>query len=346
VKTRTKLVGGAIALVLLLGAAAAVMTPRPVPIPSPSVGTVQRIAQFHSRFVPPRDVDVWLPPGFPGAGKYAVLYMQDGQMLFDPSITWNKQEWRADETAAALMAAGKVRPFIIVGVHNGGRDRGIEYFPQKPFESLPARTRAELGREDQLMNRRLMPAPVRSDDYLRFLVQELKPYIDAHYPVYTDAANTALLGSSMGGLISLYAISEYPQVFGGAACMSTHWTGTMHADEKDVPQAFFDYMGKHLPDPATHRIYFDHGTATIDAAYPALQSQADDVMRAKGYGDANWLTLRFQGAEHSENAWSARLSVPLLFLFGMPGPARESGVPPEATPDSVAGIPAGASGRQ
>ena len=314
---RAKVMLATMALVAaLVGVVAAVLAPDPVGMPAPSVGKIDRIEDFPSRFVTPRDVDVWLPPDYSAQRKYAVLYMQDGQMLFDPAITWNKQEWRADEVAATLMAEGRVRPFIIVGVHNGGKKRGVEYFPQRPFESLPAAQQAELLRMDRASNLKLFGGGIESDAYLRFVVQELKPYIDEHYSVLTDPANTAVMGSSMGGLISLYAISEYPQVFGAAACMSTHWPGAVTAADNPVPQAFFDYMRQSLPDPATHRIYFDHGTATLDAAYPPLQARADAVMADRGYTAANWRTLRFEGAEHSENAWSARLDQPLVFLFG------------------------------
>lgn len=97
--------------------------------------------------------------------------------------------------------------------------------------------------------------------------------------------------------------------------MSTHWPGAADAADNPVPQAFFEYLRDRLPDPATHRIYFDHGMATIDAAYPPLQARADEVMAEKGYTSANWQTLRFEGAEHSENAWGARLDRPLVFLF-------------------------------
>ena len=323
---RSKFVVALIALLAaLLGVAAWVTTPKPVPVPTPSAGMVQRLEDFPSRFVPPRHVDVWLPPGYSREHKYSVLYMQDGQMLFDSSITWNGQEWRADEVAAMLMAAGRVQPFIIVGVHNGGPDRGIEYFPQKPFESLSADKRNSIAWMDRLANRRLRSAPPRADDYLRFLIEELKPYVDSNYSVLTDAAHTAILGSSMGGLISLYAIAEYPQVFGGAACISTHWPGTMDEDEREVPAAFFAYMREHLPNPVTHRIYFDHGTRTLDAAYPPLQAQADAVMAEKGYSASNWQTLHFEGAEHSESAWAARLDKPLVFLFGTPEPATPTG---------------------
>lgn len=89
----------------------------------------------------------WLPPGYPAAAPYAVVYMHDGQMLFDAAQTWNHQEWRVDETAAALIAAGRVRPFVVVGVWNVGAARVSEYFPQKPWEALTPAQQQHLYRE-------------------------------------------------------------------------------------------------------------------------------------------------------------------------------------------------------
>lgn len=300
---------------LLLAAPGVARADAGTPVPKPSIGSVQRLAAFPSQNVPARDVDVWLPPGYSSKRKYAVLYMQDGQMLFDAGITWNKQEWRADETAARLMAEGKTRPFIIVGIHNGGKRRHVEYFPQKPFEALPEDFRSQLLGMNRNPQQVLFDGTVDSDAYLKFLVEELKPYIDSHFSVATGPEHTAVMGSSMGGLISLYAISEYPQAFGGAACLSTHWPGIFTVENNPIPQAFFDYMQGALPDPATHRIYFDHGTATLDALYPPLQIRADAVMRQRGYTEARWRTQAFPGAEHSEQAWAARLDIPLQFLF-------------------------------
>lgn len=283
-------------------------------VPQVASGRIERLL-LESPRIGQRTVDVWLPDGYPAKAPYAVLYMQDGQMLFDAGITWNKQEWRADEVAGALMAEGKVRPFIIVGVHNGGPSRHAEYFPQKPFQSLPDDFRRNLLAMNRNPQQVLFDGDVLSDAYLGFLVEELKPHIDARFATSPAMADTAILGSSMGGLISLYAISEYPDVFGAAAALSTHWPGIFTVEGNPIPAAFFDYMQGNLPDPATHRIYFDYGTATLDALYPPLQAQADAVMREKGYGADNWRTLEFKGAEHSEQAWSARLDIPLQFLF-------------------------------
>jgi enterochelin esterase-like enzyme len=303
--------------ILFAGMTTGVFANTATPVPKPAAGTIQRLDMLPSASPAARTVDVWLPPGYSDKQKYAVLYMHDGQMLFDAGITWNGQEWRVDEVAAQLMADGKVRPFIVVAVHNDGKTRHSDYFPQKPFESLPQATRDQLMRSARNTSQALFGGDIASDAYLKFLVDDLKPYIDGHFSVYTDAENTAVMGSSMGGLISLYAISEYPRIFGSAAGISTHWPGVMPGNDNPVPEAFFSYMRENLPDPAGHRLYFDYGTATLDAFYPPLQAEADAVLREKGYSAGNWRTREFPGAEHSENAWSARLDIPLQFLFGV-----------------------------
>ena len=285
------------------------------PLPKPSRGRVERLQDFASLHVPARNVDVWLPPGYSDKKQYAVLYMHDGQMLFDAATTWNKQEWRADEVATELMAEGKVRPFIIVGVHNAGSARNSEYFPQKTFDALPKESQAQVLRMSKKDGSPLFSAPFAGDAYLKFLVSELKPYVDRHYSVLTEASETALMGSSRGALISLYAIMEYPNIFGSAACLSSHWPIKYDMEDNPYPESLLTYMRDNLPDPASHRLYFDFGTATLDALYPPLQAKADGVMRAKGYADGNWQTLKFEGAEHSEKAWAERLHLPMQFLF-------------------------------
>ena len=284
-------------------------------LPQISQGSLQRLENFPSKLVPPRHIDIWLPAGFSPATKYAVLYMHDGQMLFDANSTWNKQEWRVDETAQALINSGKVRPFIVVGVHNADQNRHAEYFPQRPFQSLPPATQKNFYRLDRRLGQKLFQREVYSDAYLQFLVTELKPYIDRHFPVLTDQSNTFVMGSSMGGLISMYAISEYPEVFGGAACLSTHWPGIFPDKENPVPAAFLSYMQNHLPKTGQHKVYFDHGDQTLDALYPPLQRQVDQLMQQMRYPPALWQSRFFPGADHSEQAWAKRLDIPLQFLL-------------------------------
>jgi len=282
----------------------------------PQTGSLKHYENFPSKFVAPRNIDVWLPDGYSKKDRYSVLYMHDGQMLFDGAATWNKQEWKADETSGKLIAEKKTQKFIIVGISSIAEIRHSDYFPEKPFDAL---TETQLDSLYSLTrnDNKLFGATVNSDNYLKFIVTELKPFIDNIYSVYSDQQHTFIAGSSMGGLISMYAICEYPNIFAGAACISTHWPGVMHADKNPIPAAFFDYMKNHLPDPKNHKIYFDFGTATLDAAYEPFQLQADAVMKAKGYKEGkNWLTKKFEGAEHSEKSWAERLDVPLVFLLG------------------------------
>ena len=280
-------------------------------------GSLVHYDSVSSRYISARPVDVWLPEGYSPANKYNVLYMHDGQMLFDSTTTWNRQSWNVDDVISRMLKEKKIKDLIVVGVWNGGNTRHADYFPQKAFELLSPSERDSIyaaGRNNgaPVFNQ----YPVQSDNYLRFLVKELKPFIDSAYSTYKDRKHTFIAGSSMGGLISLYAICEYPDVFGGAACLSTHWPGIFSMNNNPVPAAFFNYMEKHLPDPATHKIYFDYGDATLDALYPPLQQKADKVMKLKGYKTKNWITRYFPGENHSEAAWHKRLHFPLTFLFG------------------------------
>ena len=286
-------------------------------IPEVSYGRIERIENFQSQFVTPRTIDVWLPEDYSPTKKYAVLYMHDGQMLYDATQTWNKQAWEVDEVLAKLHAENKIQDIIVVGIWNGGATRHSDYFPQKAFELLPEKQQDSIYSLERSPGVKYFNGRVTSDNYLKFMVQELKPLIDGKYAVHTSKEHTFVAGSSMGGLISMYAICEYPSVFGGAACISTHWPGIFQVENNPIPTAFYRYLEKHLPNPKEHRIYFDFGTATLDALYEPLQKEVDAIMLQKGYNVNNWLTKKFEGENHSEMAWQKRLHFPFVFLFGI-----------------------------
>ena len=287
-------------------------------IPEVSSGRIVRFENFPSRFVPARNIDVWLPGGYSTDEEYAVLYMHDGQMLFDSTKSWNGQEWGVDETVTRLAGSGEIRPCIVVGIWNSGTSRHSEYFPQKPYQMLPDAYRETLISAATRSNGAMIfSGEIRSDNYLKFIVYELKPYIDSVFSTHKDQQNTFIAGSSMGGLISLYAVCEYPGIFYGAACLSTHWTVIYTAENNPIPAVIMDYLKENLPSPEKHRIYFDYGTETLDSLYESFQVQADWIMKQKGYTDQNWKTLKFQGENHSENAWKKRLAFPLEFLIGL-----------------------------
>lgn len=285
-------------------------------LPQVVSGSFRRLENFQSKYVEVRNVDVWLPEGYSTKKKYPVLYMQDGQMLFDSTTTWNHLDWGVDDVAGKLIKEKKVRPFIVVAIWNTGAKRHIEYFPQKPFESLPKEQQDSIFKANRKDGHSVFAVDkIQSDEYLKFIVTEIKPFIDSTFSVLKDQPNTFIAGSSMGGLISMYAICEYPEVFGGAACLSTHWPGVFTMKDNPIPGAFFNYLKNHLPNPATHKIYFDYGTETLDALYPPLQKKADEMIKAKGFTAANWITREFVGADHSETSWKQRLHFPLEFLL-------------------------------
>lgn len=309
-----RLLAGALAMTLAPVAAAAADQTRV--IPEVSEGRVVDLGVVTSRHADPRRVVVWLPPHYSAKGKaHAVLYMHDGQNLFDKGTAGYGMEWQVDEVASRLMREGKMRPAIVVGIWNTAK-RLREYVPSKAFDRLPpqymARVRALYGGE-----------PL-SDGYLKFIVTELKPAIDRRFNVRRDRDDTLIMGSSMGALISLYAINQYPQVFGGAGMVSTHWPLFLAEPGKDrtdaevdvVASSFEAYLRPSLALPKTHRLYFDHGTETLDSQYAVYQQRIDRIVAANGYRQGtNWVTRNFPGQEHNEKSWASRVDVPLQFLL-------------------------------
>jgi len=285
-------------------------------LPKVACGTIKRLENFPSKFVDPRNVDIWLPEGYSTDKKYAVLYMHDGQALYDSTLMWNKQEWGVDETLCKLMSAQKIKDCIVVGIWNTGVKRFPEYFPQKAFYSMSQEDQQKILGIGRDKGTPLLGNGPLADNYLKFLVKELKPYVDTHFSTLRDQKNTFTAGSSMGGLISMYAICEYPGVFGGAACLSTHWPGIFTTVDNPIPAAFIRYLTTHRPSPKNHKLYFDYGSATLDAMYKPYQLQVDSAMKMAGYAENNWLTQEFPGADHSEISWRKRFDVPVMFLLG------------------------------
>ncbi|HEX7370674.1 MAG TPA: alpha/beta hydrolase-fold protein [Rhodanobacteraceae bacterium] len=285
---------------------------------TPIAGRIVHLDRFPSQYVAPHNVDVWLPPDYPKQAPYAVLYMFDGQNLFGEHTSSGGPTWRAGATAAKLIAAHKTRPFIIVGIWNAESLRMSEYFPQAPWEAMtPDQRRAQLSRH--LDKFQIMPVAPYSDAFLKFVTQELRPAIDQRFKVDSKPDATFVMGSSMGGLIAWYAMAEYPSVFSGAACLSTHWLGNYlslegHPDDP-APDAFVDFIRQHFPSPAHHKVYFDHGTRTLDAWYAPTQKRVDAILKAHGWTGDHFESLVFPGADHSERSWSARLATPMTFLL-------------------------------
>lgn len=278
------------------------------------IGTLDSYPNFPSQNVQSRQVDVWRPGGSTADQEsLSVLYMHDGQNLFYPDLSIARVDWGIDETLSKLIAAGQVRPTMVVGIWNTDQRRA-EYLPQSPFNTITGRRTLEAlywALDGEKPRRELYEGGPISDAYLRFLVQELKPFIDGRYHTRPEREETFVMGSSMGGLISLYGVLQHPEIFTGAACLSTHWPPVANIIE--------EFLATKLPPPGRHRFYFDYGTATLDSLYEPHQQRVDRLLANSGYtAGQDWVTYRFEGAEHSEVAWRDRLDTPLKFLLAQP----------------------------
>lgn len=263
--------------------------------PHTLTGDVRLHKNFHSKILNnDRNVIVYLPPGYDGDKhrRYSVFYMHDGQNLFDGATSFIAgQEWRVDETAQELIQAGKIEPLIIVGVYNTGTERVNEYTPARDAK---------------------YKAGGKGDLYGRFLVEELKPFIDATYRTKTDAKHTGLGGSSLGGLISMYLGLRYPNIFTRIAVISP---SVWWADNQIVQ------FTKNESRKPPLRIWLDTGTkegrddkeaqSTVDGA-----RMLKTALIEKGWQEGkDFRYLEAAGAEHNEKAWAARTAAVLEFLF-------------------------------
>jgi len=252
---------------------------------------------------PTRHVEIWLPPGYDHAPatRYPVLYMHDGQNLFDPRIANTGVDWGVDEAVVRLTDRGIIPPVIVVGVWSTSA-RGREY---SPWHDAP--------------------------DYARFLIEELMPRVNREFRTRTDPANTAVMGSSMGGLLSFYLVSHHADVFGACGCISTHFplseavaaqvfSGIASTGTPDTTPYVIRDIGSGQRVPRGARYWFDYGTLGLDSAYAPTHGAVRAWLLGQGLVEGRDFVIRhYQGATHNEASWRARLEDPLTFLFG-PGP--------------------------
>lgn len=268
-----------------------------------TTGNIKIHKDFPSKELYPHTIEVLLPPNYENSDqRYPVLYMHDGHNAFNPETASYGTDWAIDEVTEKLWSKSTVKPFIVVAIWVKSEVRRSEYMPEEPRELV-------FSEENQKEFSKFSDEKIYSDKYLSFLVDEVKPFIDKTYKTLPDQSNTYVMGSSMGGLISAYAICKYPDIFYGAGCVSTHWPA--------LDGIFIEYLKDNLPDPANHKIYWDYGTETLDKDYEPYQKRVDKLMEKKGYKEGeNWITKGFEGHEHSEKDWRRRVYIPISFFFG------------------------------
>ncbi len=241
------------------------------------VGTVVYFRRFRSKYnLAERDIIVWLPPSYKkNTGKYyPVLYMHDGQNLMDPYTSFAGHDWRVDETVTRLIKANLLEEIIVVGIYNT-HDRLEEYSSGE-----------------------------RWNYYRKFITEELKHFIDSNFRTIQDRENTAIMGSSMGGLCSFYTAWDHPDVFSMAGCLSS----SFYFGEDNIFRMIEAYKG----DKKNIRIYFDSGE---DGKKDAQKMYC--LLTSKGLIMGDDMDYYYdRGAGHNENAWANRLARPLIYFFG------------------------------
>lgn len=257
-------------LLMLLGCSMAMaieltpVTTGHLPVSDP--GTLKRYTAFCGALNASYTVDIWFPEGYDAGSetRYPVIYMQDGQNLFDPSISFAKVAWEVDKALGRLIAAGEVTAPIIVGIHNRGVDRPADYIPEKPITEYMNKHQQTLSGMDAVTGGKYY-----GDEYAAFVATELKPAVDALFPTIPDREHTFIMGSSMGALASLYAMCEYPDIYGGSGCLSTHWIGNFDSNSTIFPTAMLDYLQASLPSAASYNCIL---TEAPRASTPIMRS--------------------------------------------------------------------------
>ncbi len=293
--------GGLLALIAALLAAPA--------LARPDGGRFLEYEHVAAAGLPEQRLTIWLPPGYDkGTKRYPVLYMHDGHNLFDPAKSNFNKVWAADKAMLAAVKSGKVAPHIIVGIWAPGKDRYRQYLPQSLYQSSSGAPRTAMDA--------MTGGSVISEAYLNWLAGPLKQWVDSSFRTRPGRDDTAIVGSSMGGLMSCYAFLERAQTYGRAGCVSSHWPA---ADPTRVGPAnaelialWDSWFAARLGQPDGRRVWMDHGTATLDAFYAPYQQAIDARMAASGWQRGrDWESKVYEGAEHEENAWARRL--PELF---------------------------------
>jgi predicted alpha/beta superfamily hydrolase len=255
-----------------------------------------RLHEFKSGiFRGTRFLRVWLPPGYDDAENaerhYPVLYLNDGQNLFEAVAAFGGVEWQVDETADRLIREGDVPPMIVVGLDNAGKDRLREYMPHRSMNPMMLR--------------------VQGKRYPDFLIKEVMPFVEQTYRVATSPENTGLGGSSLGALIALHTVMVRPGVFGRLLLESPSlWASNRQAIRESRAVKVWP-----------ERIYLAAGTAEAGSA-ERDRAVVDDVRELaaivrRAVVSENQLRLIIKdGAGHSESAWAERFPEALRFLFG------------------------------
>jgi len=264
----------------------------------------------------PRDLFVWMPDAPVPPVGFPVLYMQDGQNLFDARLVPFGTAWEADRALSRLVDTGQTAPAIIVGIASTA-ERFTDYAPALILDRLPPAARGAVEAA--------WGGASRSASHARMVIEEVKPLIDAHFPTCPAAHATFLGGSSLGAVAALVILARYPDQVAGAACLSAHYSLLPVTETEAIPDYFAadvtravgDFAASCLPPAGRHLLWIDRSALGIDRFYGPTHAAIAVALVGLGYVEGEDLALRvYPGVGHDEDAWRARLDDALTFLLG------------------------------
>ena len=282
---------------------------------------------FESKFLGERRLLIYSPSEEVIDKDTTFIIIQDGQYLFDGKVNWRDEEWGIDETLQSLNKKNKLPNIVVVGVENAARTNGgklldeskryAEYFPKQAIKYFGFGFRKFAYQNF---------VDLEKFDYIKFLEEELIPYLEDKFERDMSSKNMGILGSSMGGLISLNALIELPHRFGFAASLSTHWIGIRPLDYALFPfrseirffgdpyttEAIYSYITENIDVLREKKIYLDRGTESLDQFYEGPQNKIDEIFSSNAL---TFQSLVFEGFGHNPKDFGKRFEDVLNFIL-------------------------------
>lgn len=274
-----------------------------LPVFQDSVHSLYRIEKFPSLYVEPRGIEIYLPSDYDSSKKYEVLYFQDGQNLFDSNVAFQNAPMELHN----ILKSEGINNLIVVGIWNTTQ-RFREFLPDAYYNSLNRKNKNFITRE--------YGGKPLGNSYIKFLVDELIPFIESKYSIDTNSQLRAIGGISMGGLISFTAAIQYPEVFGKILCLSTHWPLSVIKNKTEIFEEYRNEILKSVRQLKQMHAYFDYGTDNIDAWYDKPQENVMELLKEElPASKINLMCKKFEGHGHSMDDWKSRIGEGLKFIF-------------------------------
>ncbi|NOT37231.1 MAG: hypothetical protein HOP11_07615 [Saprospiraceae bacterium] len=280
-----------------------VMAQEILPVELDSGQVIYRISNFQSAYVAPRSIEIYLPPDYDSVKKYRVLYLQDGQNLFDNTVAFENYAMGLHTILKSL----EIDDIIIVGIWNTTL-RFREYLPSNFYVALTSNNKKFIKKE--------YGGSALGSLYSQFLIQELIPFIENKFSIDSSRNSRGIGGISMGGLISFYLGLTNPDLFGMVVCLSTHWPLSVIKNKDSIYKDYFNFIEKNIEGLKESKLYFDYGTENLDSWYENPNELLEVLLKERGMYEEDKVVIRkFSGHSHNMRDWQQRIGPAIQFVY-------------------------------